>query len=93
MAYDLYPGFTDVPPETWDGVDVEQAVDYMIERTGIPEEDLPADLGLLGLARLMKPPILSDAERERLSRVSPDLLARLERSIAQQWREYDLRNS
>ena len=86
---DLTPDFRDIPCEAWDGVDVPFVVASLIERTGIPEANLPKDLGLLALTRLVKVVPMPEEERTRLALTRPDLLRSIEASQERQRRLLD----
>jgi len=52
---DLTPGLTDVPAETWAGIDANQLIDYMI--TLVPEGTEPDTSSLRALAKQVRTPI------------------------------------
>jgi hypothetical protein len=76
---DLTPDISDVPCETWSGVDPNDVVDELSRRAGIPESELRThQLGLRALAGRVRVPRLSEGAIELLQRAAPELLRALE---------------
>jgi hypothetical protein len=76
---DLTPGVTDVPPETWKGIDVSRVTDHLLEDAGIPpDSDEARTIGLRSLIRRQRPKPLSDDNRAFLAENAPRMLGMIE---------------
>ena len=89
IAIDLANGVTEtISAETWSGIDPTEAIEAMVAT--IEPDELSKCVGHISLRRLanMSDPLrISDSTRERLAKVSPEFLAKIE-----EWQREDIEN-
>lgn len=94
-ALDLTPDVTDVPAETWSGMNIDRVADELVSNSIFTEEDLllrakaSRPVGLLELIRNQKPYAgPTESEREML-KDSPELLRILEDTAREDQLEFE----